>query len=135
MKKRLVSLIAIGCLPFVASSYAQVPGIINYQGRIVDNGTNFNGTGQFKFALVNNGASQTYWSNGVNTVSLTVSKGLYSVLLGDTTIPNMTQSVPPAVFASSDVRLRVWFNDGVSGLQQLSPDQRLASVGYAHTQE
>jgi len=27
--------------------------------------------------------------------------------------------------------LRVWFNDGITGFQQLTPDQRLAAVGYA----
>jgi len=34
------------------------------------------------------------------------------------------------VFANTDVRLRVWFNGG-SGFQQLTPDQRIVSVGYA----
>lgn len=29
-----------------------------------------------------------------------------------------------------DVRLRVWFNGG-AGFQQLTPDQRIVSVGYA----
>jgi hypothetical protein len=104
------------------SAFAQVPGIINYQGRVTVGGTNFNGTGQFKFALVNNGASQTYWSNGVNAVSLPVTKGLYSVLLGDTGM----NAIPSAVFTNSDVRLRVWFNG-----EQLAPDQRIAAVGYA----
>jgi hypothetical protein len=61
-----------------------------------------------------------------------VSKGLYSVLLGDATIPNMT-AVPAAVFANSDVRLRIWFNDDNHGWQKLAPDQRLAAVGYAMT--
>jgi formylglycine-generating enzyme required for sulfatase activity len=112
------------------NAHAQVPGIINYQGRIVDGGTNFNGTGQFQFALVNNGASQTYWSNGVNTIAVPVTKGLYSVLLGDTNVANMAV-IPASVFTNTDVRLRVWFNDGVTGFQQLSPDQRLAAVGYA----
>ena len=32
-------------------AHAQVPGITNYQGRVVANGTNVNSTGQFKFAL------------------------------------------------------------------------------------
>jgi hypothetical protein len=138
MKKLLVSLIAIGCLQFVLSSYAQVPGLINYQGRIVDNGTNFDGTGQFEFALVNPGGTTNYWSNDGTSVgqpsaavSLTATKGLYSVLLGDTTIPNMTAAVPATAFTNSTVLLRVWFNDGVTGFQQLSPDQRLAAVGYA----
>jgi hypothetical protein len=138
MKRLPILLIAIGCLQFVLSSYAQVPSLINYQGRIVDNGTNFDGTGQFEFALVNPGGTTNYWSNDgtaagqpAAAVSLTVTKGLYSVLLGDTTIPNMTVAVPSAVFANSNVLLRVWFNDGVTGFQQLSPDQRLAAIGYA----
>jgi Kelch motif protein len=120
------------------SVYAQVPGIINYQGRLVDNGTNFTGTGQFKFALVNTGATTNYWANdgtavGQPTVavSLTVTKGLYSVLLGNTTISNITAAIPAGVFTNSTVLLRVWFNDGVSGFQQLSPDQRIGAVGYA----
>jgi hypothetical protein len=138
MKKLLVSLIAVGCLQFILSSYAQVPGLINYQGRIVDNGTNFDGTGQFEFALISGDGTTNYWSNDGTAagqpalaVSLTVTKGLYSVLLGDTTISNMTVAVPATVFANSNVLLRVWFNDGVTGFQQLSPDQRIAAVGYA----
>jgi len=138
MKKLLVSLITIGCLQFVLSSYAQVPGIINYQGRIVDSGTNFNGTGLFEFALVNPAGTTNYWSNDGTAagqpalaLSLTVTKGLYSVLLGDTTIPNMTVAISPAVFANSNVLLRVWFNDGITGFQQLTPDQRIAAAGYA----
>ncbi len=34
---------------------AQVPETISYQGRITANGTNFSGSGQFKFALVDPG--------------------------------------------------------------------------------
>ncbi len=124
-------LAATAVLLTIPAARADIPGILSYQGRITVGGTNFNGTGQFKFALVNSGATQTYWSNGVNAVSLTVNKGLYSVLLGDTTLANMATAIQPAVFTNGDVRLRVWFNDGVSGLQQLSPDQRLAAAGYA----
>jgi hypothetical protein len=59
-----------------------------------------------------------------------VSNGLYSVLLGDTALPNMT-SIPRTVFDHSEVQLRVWFNDGSKGSQLLTPDQRIAAVGYA----
>ena len=52
------------------------------------------------------------------------------MLLGDTTLANMT-AIPNTVFANSDVRLRVWFNNGTNGFQLLTPDQRLAAVGYA----
>ena len=117
--------------------HAQVPQIINYQGRVAvgSPSVNFNGSGAFKFALVNTNGTTTYWSNdGTSTagseptaaVALPVTKGLYSVLLG----ANMTP-IPATVFANPDVRLRVWFNDGANGSQLLTPDQRIAAVGYA----
>ena len=118
---------------------AQVPQLINYQGRVVVGSTNFNGSGQFKFALVDTTGATTYWSNdGTSTagapptaaVQLTVTQGLYSVQMGDSTLANMT-AIPVSVFNNGDVRLRVWFNDGSHGFQQLSPDQRIAAVGYA----
>ena len=118
---------------------AQVPQLLSYQGRVVVGDTNFNGTGQFKFALVAPAGTPSYWSNdgsSVNgsepaaAVSLSVASGLYSVLLGDATLPNMTL-IPATVFNHADVRLRVWFDDGVTGFQLLSPDQRIAAVGYA----
>jgi len=118
---------------------AQVPNLINYQGRVAVGTVNFDGTGEFKFALVNTTGSTTYWSNdGTSTagsqptaaVTLGVTKGLYSVHLGDTGLANMT-AIPASVFTNADVRLRVWFNDGVNGSQLLTPDHRIAAVGYA----
>lgn len=123
----------------VPCSFSQVPQLINYQGRVVVNGANFGGGGQFRFALVNSAGTTTYWSNdGTSTngnqpasaVAITVTNGLYSVLLGDTALVNMT-AIPASVFNNSDVRLRVWFNDCTNGVQQLSPGQRIAAVGYA----
>ena len=120
---------------------AQVPQILNYQGRIAvgDPAVNFDGSAAFKFALVDGAGTTSYWSNdGSSTcgcepaaaVTLTVRKGLYAVLLGDTALANMT-AIPHAVFAHSDVRLRVWFDDGSNGSQLLKPDQRISAVGYA----
>ena len=45
----------------IATVSAQVPQTMNYQGRVVSSGVNFNGTGHFKFALVDGGvnANQT----------------------------------------------------------------------------
>ena len=224
---------------------AQVPQQLNYQGRVAVQGVNFNGTGQFKFALVDGGVNYnqtatasassdgnsvtslvilyfgsgytsapavtisapnaganaggvqatatafisptgnishidltnagsgytgiptvtiapppanivttTYWSNdGTGTagaeptaaVALPVTGGLYSVALGDTALAHMT-AVPASVFTDvtplppfagyipgpRDVRLRVWFDDGTHGFQQLSPDQRLNSAPFAY---
>ena len=124
---------------FAGNLHAQVPQLINYQGRVVVGTANFNGAGSFKFALVNATGTTTYWSNDgtstagsqpTNAVTLTVTKGLYSVLLGDISLVNMT-AIPVSVFQNTDVRVRVWFNDGVNGSQLLAPDQRIAAVGYA----
>ena len=137
MKKRilLATLLLAAALPLAA----QVPQIINYQGKIAVGSTPFTGTGQFRFALVDGTGATSYWSNdGSSTagsqptaaVSLPVVNGLYIVPLGDATLTNMT-AIPAAIFANGDVRVRVWFNDGTTGSQLLSPDQRITSVGYA----
>lgn len=118
---------------------AQVPQIINYQGKVIAGGTPFTGIGQFKFALVNSDGTTSYWSHDgtsaagsapTTAVSLPVANGLYVVPLGDTGIANMS-AVPATAFANSDVRLRIWFDDGSNGLELLAPDQRITSVGYA----
>jgi hypothetical protein len=121
------------------SASAAVPTMLHYQGRVQVAGANFTGSGLFKFALVDAAGANSYWSNDGSSVAgseptasvtLAVANGLYAVQLGDTTITNMT-AVPTAVFANSDVNLRVWFNDGSTGFQLLSPDRRIVAVGYA----
>ena len=104
---------------------AEVPQLINYQGRVVVGTTNFGGTGEFKFALINGADGTTLWRNHgtgagepANAVAITVSNGLYSVLLGDTSLTNMA-AIPNSAFDNGDVRLRVWINDDVNGSQQV----------------
>ena len=227
MKKLLLPALAIALCSFAlittpASADGPQPKI-PYQGRIAVSGTNFQGTGQFKFALVdahetpvqatatatisggvvtsinvtnggnaysspptvtisgggglgatatatgsngsvtsiavNNGGSGytsapavtiaapppppptvSFWSNdgtSVNgsapgsAVSLPVTKGLYSVVLGDDGLANMTQ-IPSSAIQAANGRayLRVWFSDGVNGFQQLAPDQFIAPAVY-----
>ena len=81
----------------------------------------------------------TFWSNdGTSTaggepagaVTLPVSEGLFTVLLGDAGLPNMTP-IPADVFRNPTVHLRVWFSDTAQGFVQLAPDHPLSSVGYA----
>jgi len=135
----LLRLLSVFILLLTGQIFAQVPQIISYQGRVLVGSLGFEGSGQFKFALVDGSASSTYWSNDgtsaagsqpSSAVTIAVTKGIYSVVLGDTTLGNM-QAIPASAFAHTDVRLRVWFNDGTTGWQQLAPDQRVAAVGYA----
>jgi hypothetical protein len=41
-------------------------------------------------------------------------------------------AIPDGVFSNDVTYLRIWFNDGVTGFQQLSPDRQLVSVPYAY---
>jgi hypothetical protein len=127
MKRLLLFFLLLNALPVAA----QVPQALNYQGRVAVNGAAFTGAGQFRFALVNGAGTVLWSSHATDTTGVAVTGGLYSVRLGDTSLPNMA-AVPSSVFDNPDLRLRVWFDDGANGLQQLAPDQRLAPVGYAH---
>ena len=130
--------VAIGLVSRLPTN-AQVPAILNFQGYIAVGDIGFNGNGQFKFALVNGDASQTYWRNTADgdangepdlPVAVNLSKGRYSVYLGDTNLANMAP-LPSSALSNGSVYLRIWFNDGVNGFQLLSPDQRISSVAYS----
>jgi hypothetical protein len=208
----------------LSTGFAQ-PVTFTYQGLVSDNGTNFTGTGQFKFALVassnlnmqaiatasltgqfvtsvavfsggsgyvtppavtfsgggGSGATATatvsggavtainviaagsgytnapaviiappppnlvfttWWSNDGTSangsepaaaVRVPVNSGLFTVVLGDTTLPNMT-SIDASIFGTQpNLGLRIWFNDGVHGSVALSPVQNLTLAPYAVT--
>ena len=124
----------------IAISVHAVPPVLNYAGQVAVNGETFDGSGLFKFALVNADGTTTYWSNDGTSVegsepqasvAVPVNGGLYAVLLGNTAQQGMG-AIDPTVFAQhTDAKLRVWFSDGVNGFQQLSPDRPFASVPYA----
>lgn len=135
----LAQLLGLSLLLGAFSLCAAVPQVLNHQGLVSVGGKNFDGSGQFKFALVDGEGTTSFWSNDgtsngggepSNPVTLAVTKGLYSVLLGDVTLDNMTV-IPVSALDNDGVRLRVWFSDGSNGFQQFSPDQRLAATPYA----
>src|ERR1700730_12633461 len=108
---------------------------------VTNGGSNYSGSTTVTIGPPPSNLNFTYWSNDgtstnasepTNPVSINVNNGLYSVLLGDTSLTNMT-AVPNTIayYSNADVRLRVWFNDGSHGGQLLSPDQVISSVVYA----
>jgi hypothetical protein len=133
-------LAALAFATTVTTAFAQVPGIIQYQGRVTSHGTNFTGTGQFKFAIIETVITgQAVWNNaGVmdiygepsSSVSVPVNNGLFIVGLGDTSLANM-MTIPASIFAYENLKLRIWFSDGVGAFAALSPDQKITSVGFA----
>lgn len=91
---------------------AGAPSVVSYQGQVSVSGTPYTGTGHFRFAVVHPLTAAmwvTDWSNDgtsviggepANAVTLSVSNGLFNVLLGDTSL--MSQPLPAAVFSGSD---------------------------------
>jgi hypothetical protein len=143
MKTQLATQLLAICLLLAATPQATLGqnAVFTYQGRVTASGTNFTGTGRFKFALATstNASYTTRWSNDgtssagsepVSAVSVPVNGGLFTVGLGDTSMANMT-AIDPAIFAQPGLQLRIWFNDGVNGFAALEPPQRLTPAPYA----
>ena len=116
----------LGALVFSSISTKAVPLLLNFQGRVTVDGKVFNGAGQFKFALINSGGSQTYWSNDGTSqagseptaaVTVTVAGGNYALHLGNSDLGNMS-TLPADVFANDPVYIRDWFSEGANGFEQ-----------------
>ena len=129
---------APGAVPLIPNGS---PTVVSYQGEVRISNAPYSGMGYFKFAVTNAAGTATYWSNdgssvGANepttSVGLTVSEGLFSILLGDTTLTGMDQALTAIVFSQPDRYLRVWFSPTSGGsFDQLMPDTRIAAVPYA----
>ena len=118
------------------------PTLVSFQGRVLANGSTYNGVGYFKFAVVNTAGNTSYWSNdGTSTsgsaptasVPLTVTNGLFTVLLGDTSQSGMSSPLSASVFSAPDRRLRVLFSTtGLTGsFERLTPDYAIGAVPFA----
>ncbi len=139
----LAVLTAMCMLWFSAITLEAVPGIINYQGKISEDGIIFESLGEFKFALVNAGGTVSHWSNDGTSVAgsepaafvtLEVTRGNFSVGLGGISLAGMTDPITPGIFsANDDIFLRVWFRPATDpgAFQLLSPDLRITSEGFA----
>ena len=111
--------VAILGLP-LASSIAQPPPLINYQGRLVD-GTNLvSGVVNMRFRLHDDPAGGSLLFESTNLV--TVVDGLYATVIGENTVSGtLTDALAnPAVWLELEV-------DGTT----LSPRERILSAGYA----
>ena len=131
-----VILVAIVITLFTINQSAMgVPHLISYQGKVLINGTPFNGSGLFRFAIVDSANypwTTLYWSNDGNNpplddIQIDAENGIYSVVLGN----GDQQSLPVSMFAADELYLVVWFDDGENGVQRLEPNQRITAVSFA----
>ncbi len=140
MKKSFMTdlLIAVFCIFTCFSMLHAAPGMINYQGKIEADGEPYGypvpAEGYFMFAILSAGNEILWTNDGAQPnppaipVATTISAGLYNVILGYT---DGMSPIPPDVFETDEVYLRIWFSEDGSNFQQLSPDQIMTSTGYA----
>lgn len=123
-------------LSMAGTIYAQDNVMFNYQGRVKVQGNPFSGSGQFKFAIVNNAGNESLWSSDntstgggepLSSISISVTDGIFNALVGDTDLGMAT--INRSIFNNPDqIKLRIWFSDGSHGFQQLAPDHKLVNV-------
>lgn len=136
--RRCLRVLALCALTLPASAQPLMP-LVSYQGHLTAQGAPFDGEGRFKFALIDAAGDARWMSapdanpvDGIPDEALTVpvTRGLFSVLLGDTTIPDMAP-IPAEVFEQRELWLRIWFDDGVTGFEPITADERLTTAPYA----
>ncbi|MBX2997158.1 MAG: hypothetical protein KF893_01515 [Caldilineaceae bacterium] len=104
-----------------AAETAAVSPVLTYQGRLLNptTGAPQNGTHTFTFAIYNvESGGVALWTEIKN---VTVSNGLFSTLLGDTT------AIPANLFTGQNL----WLGIKVGADAEATPRQRLAPVAYA----
>ena len=129
------------CLPNPCPPPAPVPTQINHQGVVTVLGQRFTGDGSFYFAIIDPATGNSGWTNDATNIGTTnrpnqavpivCANGLYDVRLGDLTSYDNMKPIPVDVFSLPNRVLRIWFNDGVNGVFQMTPDHALTSVPYA----
>lgn len=112
--------------------------ILPHQGRVSVSGTPFDGNASFQFALVDQ-AGNIVWNHEGGTVStdptsvltLEVINGFYKCNLGDNSFNGMASLSTDLFDINNQLSLRIWFDDGINGLEQLGTDQPLHVAPYA----
>ena len=127
----------MGIVFLIPNSAKSVPKLINFQGSVQKDGKPIEGQGEFKFAIVDNNNNSLWRNDGIkadgepsNSVVLPIVRGVFSIALGDTTISNMA-ALQLDLFDNENLFVRIWYESSDGVYEQLTPDVRLTSVGFA----
>ena len=116
-KPILFFLFIFTCLLFT-SSYAQIPHLINYQGKLTDTQGKPvpDGTHSITFRIYDaDSAGNLLWQE---TQNLLITKGIFSCMLGGVTNLDLPFDKP------------YWLAIKVGSESEMTPRQQIASVGY-----
>jgi hypothetical protein len=115
------SVVAVALLICVYS-YADIPKMINFQGRLTDASGKFVTDGNYSLTFriyADSTGGSSKWSE---VQSLAVSKGLFNAILGSQT------PIPDSIFNYTNT----WLGIQVGADPEMTPRQRLSSTGYAY---
>jgi len=117
-----LTLILIFLVAFNVSSFAEIPHLINYQGKLVDSDdTPITGTKNITFKIYNVSSGGTpLWQE---TQSVTADRGIFNALLGSVNDLNLPFDVP------------YYLGIQVEGDSEMSPRARIGTAGYAFRAE
>jgi hypothetical protein len=107
--------------PLLAAADAAPAPIIAYQGRLLEGTTPANGARQFVFSILDSAGAEQ-WNSG--QLTLTVTDGLYSVVLGATPMPGL----PGAMLGKAGLKLHI-----VLSGQALTPDATIVPAFQARS--
>ncbi len=107
--------------PVAAVADAAPAPIIAYQGRLLEGTTPANGARQFVFSILDSAGAEQ-WNSG--QLTLTVTDGLYSVVLGATPMP----ALPAAMLGKAGLKLHI-----VLAGQALTPDATIVPAFQARS--
>ena len=107
--------------PLAAAADAAPAPTIAYQGRLIEGTTVANGSRQFVFSILDSAGAEQ-WNSG--QLTLTVTDGLYSVVLGGTGMP----ALPSAMLGKAGLKLHVL----LAG-QALTPDATIVPAFQARS--
>jgi photosystem II stability/assembly factor-like uncharacterized protein len=103
----------------LGSGFAAAPSTLGYQGRLTQNGLAVNGNVSVVFSLYAAASAGTaLWTE---TQNVTVTNGLYSVVLGKTTPP-----IPANLFTQA-----LWMGVKIGSDAEMTPRQELTSTPYS----
>ncbi|MFH1830412.1 MAG: tail fiber domain-containing protein [Pseudomonadota bacterium] len=138
--KHIISFLGMAALLFAATfAYAAPPpNTLTYQGVMYLDDVLYDGQGDFKLVITDS-SGVSLWSNDLTSVdggeptgsiTKTLNQGVFSIILGDTTIQGMAAFDPIIFDTAETVYLKVWF-DGGYGFSEFTPPMRITSVVYA----
>jgi hypothetical protein len=118
---RFFPFIPLLCVPALLQAAAPLPQLA-YQGRLLEAGQAVTGARTFTFQILASDGITQLWSSG--NLNLSVSGGLYAVVLGSTGQP----AIPTTLLGQSGLKLRVSLNG-----QAMTPDVELVPALQARS--